>query len=102
MQDVKGVLPRRIETLLALTAQLVQADTGKRADQGKSRGERKQQGQHVITDDHSRKDKPDNWIDQTEKCRVRGHGGEIGKAAGQRIFQVRDADLANYGRTGGF
>ena len=95
MQDVEGVFPGNIETLLAPPAQLVKADGGEWADQREAGGERKQERQEGITHDRPRQDQTHDGIDQAQEHRVGRYGGKIGEAARQCVFEVREADAAH-------
>ncbi|GAA0001020.1 hypothetical protein BRDID11002_10200 [Bradyrhizobium diazoefficiens] len=86
-----------IDLLAALTAaaEFVEADRGKGTDQGKPGGQRKQQRQDRIAEDHPEQDETENRIDHADDDRVTRHRLEIFPAQAQHLFQVEQADLAN-------
>src|SRR5450755_503107 len=80
---------------LAAAAEFVETERGKRTDQRKAGGQRKEQRQHRIAKDHSEQNKAENGIDHTQDNGVTWHGLEIFPAQAQRVAQVGQADFAN-------
>src|SRR5438874_7353922 len=84
-----------IETLLATSAQLVQADRGQGADQGESSDERQDQRQQVIFEHESeKKETHDRIYYDKENCEG-WHGHEVVETLGQSVSQVRRTDPAD-------
>src|SRR5439155_4324559 len=80
---------------LAAAAEFVETERGKRTDQRKTGGERKEQRQHRIAKDHSEQNKTENGIDHAQDNGVTWYGREIFPAQAQRRAQVGQADFAN-------
>jgi hypothetical protein len=80
---------------LAAAAEFVETERGKRTNQCKTGGQRKQQRQHRIAKDHSEQNKTENGIDHAQHNGVTRHGLEIFPAQAQRGAQVGQADFAN-------
>src|SRR5215471_6968664 len=91
-------MPRRgFLTLLAAAAELVETKRGKRANQRKTGGQRKEQRQHRIADHQSEQHEPENRINRAEDNCVTWDGLEILPAQAQRVPQVRQSKLSNDG-----
>src|SRR6202043_3420048 len=80
---------------LAAAAELVEAERGKRTNQRKTGGQRKQQRQHGIAKDHSEQNKTENGINHAQHNGVSWNGLEVFPAEAQRVAQVGKADFAN-------
>ncbi len=83
--------------LAALTAatEFVETKRGKRTNQRKTSGQRKEQWQHRIAKDHSEQNNTENGINHAKDNGVTWYGLEILPAQAQRVAQVGQADFAN-------
>ena len=86
--DLEGMPPGRVHTGLAPTADFIEADGCKRADQGKSGYQRKQKRQGIVAGCPGRKDHADNRIDQEEKHEVRWLDHEVVETALKRVEKI--------------
>src|SRR5882757_8522868 len=94
-QHVESIPRRDFLAALAAAAEFVEAERGKRTNQRKTGGQRKQQRQHRIAKDHSEQNKTENGIDHAKDNGVTWHGLEIFPTQAQRDAQVGHADFAN-------
>ena len=92
MDDVKSMPPGGIQTKLAPTAQLIEADCGKGTDQGEAGGERVEQRYDVVTESRAGERETNDGIDQAKEDDVRRHRPEILKALCQRCPEISQAD----------
>ena len=87
-QHVYGIPRGGFLSALAAAAEFVETERGKRTDQCKTGGERKEQRQHRIAKDHSEQNKTENGIDHAQDNGVTWYGLEIFPAQAQRLVQV--------------
>src|SRR6266404_8778354 len=80
---------------LAAAAEFVETERGKRTNQRKTGGQRKEQRQHRIAKHHSEQNKTENGIDHAQDNGVAWYGLKIFPAQAQRVAQVGHADFAN-------
>src|SRR5262249_35681760 len=84
VQNVEGVLPGNVQTLLAAPAQLVETDRRERADHGETGRQRKQERQQGVAQDRPRQDQSDDRIDQTQEYGMAREGGKTRQARPRR------------------
>ena len=82
---------------LAAAAQFIKTERGERADQGKARGQRKQQRQHRIAEHGARQHQSEHRIDHAEDDGVARHRLEILPAKPQRLVQIGKPDVSDDG-----
>ena len=80
-QHVERVPCGGLFAALAAAAQFIEADRGKRSEQGKAGGQRKQQRQYRIAEDGARQHKSEHGIDHAQDDGVAWHGLEVFPAA---------------------
>src|SRR6201993_5130018 len=80
---------------LAVSAEFVEAERSKRANQGKTGGQLKEQRQQGMAKDQSEQDKTDDGINHAQDDGVSWYSVEVFPTQAQRIAQVEKADLAN-------
>ena len=86
---------------LAAAAEFIEAERCERAEQGKARGQRKQQRQYRIAEHRARQHQSEHRIDHAENDGVAGHRLEILPAEPQRPVQVGQADGSDDWRSRG-
>ncbi len=89
-------------TLFPAPADFIEADRRERTNQGVARHQREQQRQHMIAEGQSSQKEADNGIDDGQKDQLRRRRQEITDALCQRIFQIREPDLADNRNLGDF
>src|ERR1700722_7709431 len=99
-QYLYGIPRGGLLAALAAAAEFVETERGKRTNQRKAGGQRKEQRQHRIAKDRSEQNKAENGIDHAQDNGMTWHGLEIFPAEAQRIAQVGQADFANDKRAG--
>ncbi len=92
MDDVRGVLPGRIQSQLAAPAQIVERDGRKRPEQCGSCEQGIDERQHLVAERQPEQDDAEDGVDHAEKQCVARHRLEVFDALPERIIEVGDAD----------
>src|SRR6516165_2509309 len=85
---------------LAATAEFVETNRSKGANQRETGGQRKEQRQHGIAKHQSEQNKPENGINHAQDNCVTWYGLEIFPAQAQRVAQIGQAKLSKDSRVG--
>src|SRR5215468_8288534 len=94
-------MPRRgFLAALAATAEFVETNRSKKANQRETGAQLKEQRQYGIAKHQSEQNKPENGINHAQDNCVTWYGLEIFPAQAQRVAQIGQAKLSNDSRAG--
>src|SRR5258708_1837807 len=88
-------MPNDCNSATKPSPEFVETERGKRTNQRKTGGQRKEQRQHGIANDQSEQNKAENGINHAQDNGVSWDGLEVFPAQAQRVAQVGKVDLAN-------
>ena len=100
MQHIERVARRTVEPGFAAAAQLIEPDSGQRADEREAGRDRKGHRQQRTADRYRHQKNAEQRIDHAEEQRVARHGHEIVDAAGERLIEIGRRNAAHGGLRG--